>query len=201
MPVVLCGLRFFSNLFRHRSSKKVVLGNASTILDAASDQVRFAIAPVSSSRPQFFSFFCLGCFVGEGWLREGDYLASASSDQVILNRPFLFRCLVSLPLFFFLPLVLFLSIFEYGGAGPSIRSKILPTLVATGKLARRRKSVCNSLLVLLLLVFSVSACLPAQIPPDLLQSCPGKSQSLTRSSSSVVFAVAGRRRLRLTFCA
>ncbi|CAM9787363.1 unnamed protein product, partial [Ectocarpus sp. 8 AP-2014] len=38
MPVVLCGLRFFSNLFRHRSSKKVVLGHASTILDAASDQ-------------------------------------------------------------------------------------------------------------------------------------------------------------------
>ncbi|CAM9733037.1 unnamed protein product, partial [Scytosiphon promiscuus] len=39
MPVVLCGLRFFSNLFRHRSSRKALLGHASAVLDAASDQV------------------------------------------------------------------------------------------------------------------------------------------------------------------
>ncbi|CAM9388989.1 unnamed protein product [Pylaiella littoralis] len=38
MPVVLCGLRFFSNLFRHRPSRKVLLENASAVLDAASDQ-------------------------------------------------------------------------------------------------------------------------------------------------------------------
>ena len=39
MPVVLCGARFFCNLFRHRSSRKAILANASTVLDAASDQV------------------------------------------------------------------------------------------------------------------------------------------------------------------
>eukprot|EP00903_Cladosiphon_okamuranus_P020256 g18590.t1 len=38
MPVVLCGLRFFSNLFRHRASRKVFLTNASLVLDVASDQ-------------------------------------------------------------------------------------------------------------------------------------------------------------------
>lgn len=38
MPVVLCGLRFFCNLFRHRPSRKALLANASTVLDAASDQ-------------------------------------------------------------------------------------------------------------------------------------------------------------------
>lgn len=39
MPVALCGLRFFANLFRHRGSRKVLLANASTVLDAVSDQV------------------------------------------------------------------------------------------------------------------------------------------------------------------
>ncbi|CAM9230876.1 unnamed protein product, partial [Ascophyllum nodosum] len=39
MPVVLCAFRFFSNLFRHRASRKLVLGDASTVLDAASEQV------------------------------------------------------------------------------------------------------------------------------------------------------------------
>lgn len=67
MPVVLCGFRFLSNLFRHRPSKKLILANASCVLDAASDQVFFFILKYLKTCSLFavgkLTFVCCSCVV------------------------------------------------------------------------------------------------------------------------------------------